>query len=255
MIHIKSEREIGLIRESCRLVVETFQFIDKTIGERMTTAELDHEIEKFIRGFGGRPAFKGYKINDKTFPFPASSCISIESEVVHGIPGNRKLMAGEIVSVDVGVEYNSFFGDAAKTYAIGQIDELRQRLMKVTWEALYKGIEQARAKNRLNDISHAVQRHVEGAGFSVVRELVGHGVGRHLHEEPQIPNFGKPREGPKLKNGMVFAIEPMVNAGRYEVITATDDWTVVTADKQPSAHFEHTIVVREGEAEILTKGL
>jgi methionyl aminopeptidase len=215
--------------------------------------ELDHEIDRFIRSFGGRPAFKGYKVNGKVFP--ASSCISVEAEVVHGIPGPRKLKAGEIVSVDVGVEYNNFFGDAAKTYAIGQIDALRQRLMKTTWESLYEGIAKARARNRLNDISHAIQKYVESAGFSVVRDLVGHGVGRHLHEEPQIPNYGKPNEGPKLKAGMVLAIEPMVNAGRYEVVTASDDWTVVTADKQPSAHFEHTIVIREGEAEILTQGL
>jgi len=253
MSRTKSEREIGLIRESCRLVVETFKFIEKIIAEGMTTVELDHEIDKFIRGFGGRPAFKGYKVNDKVFP--ASSCISVESEVVHGIPGRRKLKAGEIVSVDVGVEYNDFFGDAAKTFAIGQIDELRQRLMRITWESLYKGIEQARAKNRLNNVSYAIQRHVEAAGFSVVRDLVGHGVGRHLHEEPQIPNYGKPNEGPKLKPGMVLAIEPMVNAGGHEVITAEDEWTVLTADKQPSAHFEHTIVIREGEAEILTQGL
>ncbi len=250
---IKSEREIGLIRESCRLVVETFAFIEKTIREGMTTMELDYEIDRYIRGFGGRPAFKGYKVNGKVFP--ASSCISVEAEVVHGIPGYRKLKAGEIVSVDVGVEYNGFFGDAAKTYPIGLIDELRQRLMRVTWEALYKGIEQAWAKNRLHNLSNAIQRHVESAGFSIVRDLVGHGVGRHLHEEPQIPNFGKLNEGPKLKPGMVLAIEPMVNAGRADVITAADEWTVVTADKQPSAHFEHTIVIREGEAEILTQGL
>lgn len=249
----KSEREIGLIRESCRLVVETFRLVEKIICEGMTTSELDYEIDKFIRGFGGRPAFKGYKVNGKVFP--ASSCISVEAEVVHGIPGFRKMRAGEIVSVDVGVEYNGFYGDAAKTYAIGQIDELRQRLMRVTWEALYKGIERARAKSRLHNVSSAIQNHVESAGFNVVRDLVGHGVGRHLHEEPQIPNFGKPNEGPKMQPGMVLAIEPMVNAGRAEVVTAADDWTVVTADKQPSAHFEHTIVIREGEAEILTQGL
>jgi methionyl aminopeptidase len=253
MIHIKSEREIGLIRQSCQLVVETFNFVGKIVAEGMTTLELDYEIEKFIVQHGGKPAFKGYKPGKK--PFPASSCISVESEVVHGIPSSRKLKAGEIVSVDVGIEYNGFFGDAAKTYAIGQIDALRQRLMKVTWEALYHGIAHAYAGNRLNDISFAIQRHVEAAGFSVVRELVGHGTGRHLHEDPQIPNYGKPKEGPKLKPGMVFAIEPMVNAGRHEVVTAVDDWTVLTADKQPSAHYEHTVVIREGEAEILTKGL
>jgi methionyl aminopeptidase len=253
MIPIKSEREIGLIRESCRLVVETFKFIEKIITEGMTTGELNQEIDRFIRKFGGRPAFKDYKVGDKVFP--ASSCISVESEVVHGIPGDRKLKAGEIVSVDVGIEYNGFFGDAAKTYAIGEIDGTRRRLMQVTWEALYCGIAQARARKRVNDIASAVQRCVEAAGFSVVRDLVGHGVGRHLHEEPQIPNFGKPNEGPKLKPGMVIAIEPMVNAGRSDVVTAVDEWTVVTADKQPSAHFEHTVVIREGEAEILTHGL
>jgi methionyl aminopeptidase len=253
MIHTKSEREIGLIRQSCRLVVETFNFIDKIICEGMTTEALDQEIEKFIHKLGGRPAFKGYRVNKMVFP--ASSCISVESEVVHGIPGKRKLRAGEIVSVDVGIEYQGFFGDAAKTYAIGQIDDLRQRLMKVTWEALYHGIAQARVGNRLSDISHAIQQPVEAAGFSVVRDLVGHGVGRRLHEEPQIPNFGKPHQGPRLRPGMVLAIEPMVNAGRQEVVTAADQWTVMTADKQPSAHFEHTVVVREGEAEILTQGL
>ncbi len=253
MIPIKSEREIGLIRESCRLVVETFKFIEKIIAEGMTTGELNHEIDQFIRKFGGRPAFKDYKVGDKVFP--ASSCISVEAEVVHGIPGDRKLKAGEIVSVDVGIEYNGFFGDAAKTYAIGEIDATRRRLMQATWEALYCGIAQARARKRVNDVAHAVQQCVEAAGFSVVRDLVGHGVGRHLHEEPQIPNFGKPNEGPKLKPGMVLAIEPMVNAGRPDVVTAVDEWTVVTADKQPSAHFEHTVVIREGEAEILTQGL
>jgi methionyl aminopeptidase len=253
MIHIKSEREIGLIRQSCQLVIETFKFIGQIICEGMTTGELDQEIDKFIRKLGGRPAFKGYKVGDKVFP--ASSCISVESEVVHGIPGTRKLRAGEIVSIDVGIEYNKFYGDAAKTYAIGQIDETRQRLMEVTWQALYCGIAQARAGNRLSDISHAIQKQVEAAGFSIVRDLVGHGVGRRLHEDPQIPNFGKPREGPRLRPGMVLAIEPMVNAGRQEVVTAVDEWTVVAADKQPSAHFEHTVVIREGEAEILTQGL
>ncbi|MDZ7288851.1 MAG: type I methionyl aminopeptidase [candidate division KSB1 bacterium] len=253
MIHIKSEREIGLIRQSCQLVVETFKLVDRIICEGMTTGELDYEIEKYVRQLGGRPAFKGYKVGGKAFP--ASSCISVESEVVHGVPGERKLKAGEIVSVDIGIEYNGFYGDAAKTYAIGEVDELRQRLMKVTWEALYRGIEQARAGKRLQDVSYAIQTHVESAGFSIVRELVGHGVGRRLHEDPQIPNYGKPNHGPRLRPGMVLAIEPMVNAGRHEVITTADDWTVVTADKQPSAHFEHSVVIREGEAEILTQGL
>lgn len=253
MSKVKSEREIKLIRASCELVVATFQMLDKLVEPEVTTGELDREIEKFIVGHGGAPAFKGYVVNRKAFP--ANSCISVESEVVHGIPGNRKLQTGEIVGVDVGVKLGDFYGDAAKSYAVGPIDDLRSRLMQITWESLYKGIAQARAGNRLSDISHAVQSYVEAAGFSVVRELVGHGVGRRLHEEPQIPNFGPPRQGPKLKPGMVLAIEPMVNAGGYEVDSADDGWTVLTRDGKPSAHFEHTVLITEGDPEILTKGI
>ncbi len=253
MIHIRSEREIDRIRESCRLVVDTFHKIDEIISAGLATADLDHAIEEHIKKLGGRPAFKGYQMGKAVFP--ASSCISIEHVVVHGIPGSRKLMAGEIVSVDVGIEYEGYFGDAAKTYAIGKIDAERQRLMKVTWDSLSQGIAQAVAGNRLSDISHAVQVHVEAAGFSVVRDLVGHGVGKKLHEEPQIPNYGPPHKGVRLRAGMVLAIEPMVNAGTAEVKTEKDKWTVVTKDKLPSAHFEHTVVVREGQAEILTVGL
>lgn len=256
MIHIRSEREIDRIRESCRLVVDTFHKIDAIITAGMTTADLDHAIEEHILKSGGRPAFKGYRLEKVKKAFPASSCISIEHVVVHGIPDrNRKLMPGEIVSVDVGIEYQGYFGDAAKTYAIGKVDAQRQRLMTVTWDSLHKGIAQAAAGNRLSDISHAIQVHVEAAGFSVVRDLVGHGVGKKLHEDPQVPNYGPPNKGVRLRAGMVLAIEPMVNAGRAEVKTEKDQWTVVTKDKSPSAHFEHTIVVREGQAEILTVGL
>ncbi len=256
MIHIKSEREIARIRESCRLTVDTFNKVDKVICEGITTHDLDHIIEAHIREHGGKPAFKGYKIGKTVSPFPASSCISIESEVVHGIPNKqRKLRAGEIVSIDVGVEYNGFFGDAAKTYAIGKVDEEREQLMRVTLESLYQGNQRAESGNRLSDISYAIQVHVESARFAIVRDLVGHGVGRKLHEDPQIPNYGNPNRGPRLKSGMVFAIEPMVNAGGAEVKTTSDGWTVVTKDGRPSAHFEHTVVVREGEAEILTIGL
>jgi methionyl aminopeptidase len=253
MIKVKSEREIRLIRASCELVVATFQMLDRLITPGITTGELDREIEKFIVGHGAWPAFKGYVVNRKTFP--AASCISVESEVVHGIPGDRRLRAGEIVGIDVGVKLGDFYGDAAKSYAVGSIDEERSRLMRVTYEALYKGIAKARQGNRLSDISHAVQSHVEAAGFSVVRELVGHGVGRRLHEDPPIPNFGSPRQGPKLKTGMVLAIEPMVNAGGHEVETADDGWTVKARDGKPSAHFEHTVLITNGDAEILTKGI
>lgn len=250
---VKSEREIKLIRASCELVVATFQMVERLIAPAITTGELDREIEKFIVSHGGWPAFKGYVVNRKTYP--ASSCISVEAEVVHGIPGDRPLRSGEIVSIDVGVKLGDFFGDAAKTYAVGSIDDERQRLMHVTREALDKGIAQAREGNRLSDISHGVQKHVEAAGFSVVRELVGHGIGRRLHEEPQIPNFGPPHQGPKLKAGMVLAIEPMVNAGSYDVDYASDGWTVMARDGKPSAHFEHTVLVTVGDAEILTKGI
>ncbi len=254
MSKVKTEREIKLIRASCELVVATFQMLDHLIEPGITTGEIDREIEKFIVSHGAWPAFKGYVVNRKAFP--ANSCISVESEVVHGIPSNnRKLRVGEIVGIDVGVKLGDFYGDAAKSYPVGPIDELRTRLMQVTRESLYNGIAQARAGNRLSDISHAVQSYVEAAGFSVVRELVGHGVGRRLHEEPQVPNFGPPRQGPKLKSGMVLAIEPMVNAGGYEVENADDGWTVRTQDGMPSAHFEHTVVITNGEAEILTKGI
>lgn len=253
MSKLKSEREIKLIRASCELVVATFQMLDRLIEPGISTGEIDREIEKFIVSHGALPAFKGYVVNRRAFP--ANSCISVEAEVVHGIPGDRKLRSGEIVGVDVGVKLDDFYGDAAKSYAVGEVDQLRSRLLQVTRESLFRGIAEAREGNRLSDISHAVQSHVEAAGFSVVRELVGHGVGRRLHEEPQIPNFGPPHQGPKLKSGMVLAIEPMVNAGRYEVDYVDDGWTVVTRDGSPSAHFEHTVLITNGEAEILTKGI
>ena len=253
MIHIKSEKDIDRIRESCRLVVDTFNMIDEIIAEGMTTYELDWHIERYIKKLGGLAAFKGYKVDKAVFP--ASSCISVENEVVHGIPGKRKLRDGEIVSVDVGIKYNGFFGDAAKTYAIGEISAEKKALMRATLQSLYKGIDQAVAGNRLQNISHAIQKHVEKEGYSVVRDLVGHGIGRKLHEDPQVPNYGKPNRGPRLRTGMVLAIEPMVNMGTRQVDTDKDQWTIRTKDGKPSAHFEHAVVVREGEAEILTYGL
>ncbi len=250
MIIIKSLREIELIRNSCRIVVETFNYIEKIIGPGIETREIDRDVEKFIRSRGAKPAFKGYR------GFPASACISVDDEVVHGVPSKRKLKPGQIVSIDIGVEYQNYFGDGAKTFIIGDIPKRIQKLLRVTKEALCKGIDAAKAGNRLSDISHTIQTYVEWAGFSVVRDLVGHGVGRKLHEDPQIPNYGPPNQGPRLKAGMVLAIEPMVNMGDYEVFFDDDDkWTVRTVDGLPSAHFEHTIAITDDGADILTDGL
>lgn len=250
MIVIKSPREIEQIRKSCQLVVDTFRLAEKMMEPGVATLDIDREVDKFIRSRGARPAFKGYR------GFPASVCISIDDEVVHGIPDKRRLKPGQIVSLDIGVEYENYFGDGAKTYVIGNIPERTRQLLKITQEALYKGIAVARVGNRLSDISHTIQTYVEQAGFSVVRDLVGHGVGRKLHEDPQIPNYGPPNQGPRLKAGMVLAIEPMVNMGGYEVFFDDDDkWTVRTADGMPSAHFEHTIAITQNGAEILTLGL
>jgi methionyl aminopeptidase len=250
MIVIKSPREIEQIRKSCQIVVDTFRLAEKMMEPGVATADIDREVDKFIRSRGARPAFKGYR------GFPASVCISIDDEVVHGIPDKRRLKPGQIVSLDIGVEYENYFGDGAKTYVIGNIPERTRQLLKITQEALYKGIAVARVGNRLSDISHTIQTYVEQAGFSVVRDLVGHGVGRKLHEDPQIPNYGPPNQGPRLKAGMVLAIEPMVNMGGYEVFFDDDDkWTVRTADGMPSAHFEHTIAITQNGAEILTLGL
>ena len=249
MIIIKSPREIELIRKSCRIVVDTFEYIGKIIRPGIETIEIDRAVEKFIRSRNAKPAFKGYR------GFPASVCISIDDEVVHGIPNKRKLKAGNIVSVDIGVEFQQYFGDGARTFIIGDIPEKTKRLLGITREALYRGIDAAVVGNRLSDISHSIQSYVEGAGFSVVRDLVGHGVGRKLHEDPQIPNYGPPHQGPRLKPGMVLAIEPMVNMGGYEVSFDDDKWTVRTIDGLPSAHFEHTIAITENGADILTDGL
>jgi len=250
MIIIKSAREIEQIRKSCRIVVDTFEYIEKIIKPGIETREINRKVDKFIRSRGAKPAFKGYR------GFPASACISIDDEVVHGIPDKRKLRPGQIVSIDIGVEFQNYFGDGAKTFIIGDIPERIEKLLRVTKEALYKGIDAAKVGNRLSDISHSVQSHVEQAGFSVVRDLVGHGVGRKLHEDPQIPNYGPPNQGPRLKPGMVLAIEPMVNLGDYQVFFDDDDkWTVRTVDGSPSAHFEHTIAITENGVDILTDGL
>lgn len=251
-VTIKSPREIELIKESSKIVAEVLALLGSRIKPGMYAKELDVIAERFIRSRGGSPAFKGYG-HDRKNLFPASLCISLDEEVVHGIPNGRTMEEGQIVSIDVGVKKDGYYGDGARTFAVGRISEEKQRLLRVTEESLYRGLEKAVAGNHLHDISFAVQKYVEANGFSVVRDLVGHGVGKSLHEEPAIPNYGDPGTGLKLKEGMVLAIEPMVNAGTHKVEFDADGWTVRTADKKPSAHFEHTVVVRKGEPEILTR--
>ncbi|WP_353684016.1 type I methionyl aminopeptidase [Thermodesulfovibrio sp. 3907-1M] len=248
MIILKSPEELQKMRKSCRIVAAVLCELKNFIKEGLTTKHIEQFIENLIIKMGGTPAFKGYR------GYPASACISINEQVVHGIPSEKVFIKeGDIVSVDVGVLCESFYGDAAYTYPVGRISEEAQKLLKVTEEALYKGISEAIPGNRIGDISSAIQAHVESNGFSVVRAFVGHGIGRSLHEDPQIPNFGTKGVGPKLKKGMTLAIEPMVNVGTYEVQILSDGWTAVTKDGSLSAHFEHTIVITEGEPEILTK--
>jgi methionyl aminopeptidase len=246
MIIIKSPREIEQLKRSNTIVAEVFEKLKGMIQPGITTKELDQIAEEYILSKGGRPAFKGYR------GFPATLCISINEEVVHGIPGQRRLKEGDIVSLDVGVNFVGYFGDSAITLPVGEVDSEGKRLLEVTKEALSIGIEKAKIGNRLFDISYAIQRWVESHGFSVVRDFVGHGIGKELHEEPQIPNFGAPHQGPRLEKGMVFALEPMVNEGTYEVRVLSDGWTVVTADGKRSAHFEHTITITDDGAEILS---
>ena len=251
MVRIKSKHEIGLIRESSKIVADVLKLVSAKIRPGVTTLELDRIAEDYIRSLGAIPAFKGYG-HSKANLFPATLCTSIDEVVVHGIPSKRALKEGEILSVDVGVIREGYYGDGARTYPVGEISEEKKRLLKITQESLLKGIEQAVVGNRLHDISNAVQKHVEGAGFSVVRDLVGHGVGVELHEEPAVPNFGKAGTGMKLQEGMTLAIEPMVNTGAWQVRFGADGWTVLTQDGRPSAHFEHTIAIGDGKPEILT---
>jgi methionyl aminopeptidase len=251
MVRIKTRREIELIRESCRIVADVLRIVATKIKPGETTLELDRLAEEYIRSLGAIPAFKGYGSN-KSNLFPATICASVDEVVVHGIPSKRTLREGEILSVDVGVKKDGYFGDGAATFAVGRISEEKQRLLDATKESLVKGIEAAVVGNKLHDISYAVQQYVEERGYSVVRDLVGHGVGLELHEEPAVPNFGKAGTGMKLQEGMTLAIEPMVNAGAWEVRFAADGWTVLTQDGRPSAHFEHTIAIIDGKPEILT---
>lgn len=247
MIICKSSSELELMREAGRIVALTHQELKKVIQPNVTTKELDAVAEKMIRQHGATPSFKGYG------GFPGSICTSVNEELVHGIPSDRKLKDGDIISVDVGANFKGYHGDSAWTYAVGTISEEDLRLMEVTEESLYRGIAQAQPNARLSNISHAIQAYVEAEGFSIVREYVGHGVGTALHEDPQIPNFGPPGRGPRLKPGMVLAIEPMVNAGTRYVKTLADNWTVITQDKKNCVHYEHTIAITEDGYEILTK--
>ena len=245
-MYYKTEEEIDLIRESSLLVAKTLAEIAGLIKPGITTQALDEIAEEFIRDNGGMPAFKGYN------GFPNTLCVSPNDQVVHGIPNGRALKDGDILSVDCGVVMNGYYGDSAFTYEVGEVDVQIKQLLRVTKESLYKGIEMAVSGNRVGDIGYAVQKHAESFGYGVVRELVGHGVGKNLHESPEVPNYGRKGKGILLKEGLVIAIEPMINMGERGIMQHNDGWTITTLDNKPSAHFEHTIVVRKGKAEILS---
>lgn len=250
MIYLKSENEIDKMRESALLVSRTLAEVGKYIEPGVETGKLDLIAEEFIQKHNARPAFKGYgPVGNE---FPGTLCISVNEEVVHGIPGNRTLQEGDIVSVDCGVELNEYFGDHAFTFAVGECDDEVLNLLRVTLESLYKGIEQATHGNKIGDIAYAIQSHNENNGYGVVRDLVGHGIGKSLHEDPSVPNFGRKGKGERLREGMTLAVEPMITMGTWRVKTLNDGWTIVTADGSMAAHFEHDIVVREGKAEILS---
>jgi methionyl aminopeptidase len=246
MIIIKSKREIELMKEAGKIVAYAHDVVADSIKPGITTLELDEIAEKLIRKYGAVPSFKGYG------GFPGTICASVNEEVVHGIPSARQLIEGEIISVDIGAYIRGYHGDAARTHGVGKISDEARRLIDVTQQSFYEGLKYCKEGYRLSDVSHAIQKYVEDNGFSIVRNYVGHGVGQDLHEDPQIPNYGPANKGPLLKRGMVFAIEPMVNYGDYEVMTLDDRWTVVTVDKSLSAHYENTLALTEGEPELLT---
>jgi len=235
------------MRQAGRIVAKALELARKNLRPKLRTIELDIMIENFIIKNGGKPAFKGYH------GYPASICTSINQEVVHGIPGRRRLAAGDIISIDIGAEYNGYYGDAAATFAVGKISEEAKNLMEITEMSLKAGIAKALIGNRLSDISHAIQEKAEKAGYSVVRDYVGHGIGRQMHEDPQIPNYGPPGLGPELKEGMVLALEPMINIGSARVKVLSDNWSVVTMDNSLSAHFEHSVAITASGPEILTE--
>lgn len=247
MIHLKTPEEIELIRKSSLLVSQTHALLVEYIKPGVKTSRLDEIAEQFIRDNGAKPSFKGYG------GFPATLCISVNEQVVHGFPSDREINEGDILSVDCGVYKDGFHGDSAFTFPIGEVTAEAKKLLQVTFNALYLGIEQAVAGNRVGDIGFAIQNYCEFTHkYGVVRDLVGHGVGRDLHEDPQVPNYGKRGKGPMLQEGMVIAIEPMINLGTYQVRTLADKWTIITKDAKPSAHFEHTIAVKKGKADLLS---
>ncbi|GLH65585.1 MULTISPECIES: type I methionyl aminopeptidase [Parageobacillus] len=246
MIICKTPRELEIMREAGKIVALTRQELEKHIRPGITTKELDAIAESVIRKHGAIPSFKGYN------GFPGSICASVNEELVHGIPGDRVLKEGDIISIDVGAQYNGYHADSAWTYPVGEIAEETKKLLEVTEKSLYIGLEEAKPGARLSNISHAIQTYVESHHFSIVREYVGHGIGQNLHEDPQIPHYGPPNKGPRLKPGMTLCIEPMVNAGSRYVKTLADNWTVVTVDGKMCAHFEHTIAITENGYEILT---
>jgi methionyl aminopeptidase len=248
MVHIRTESEISKISKSCQIVADTLLMLEEHVQEGVKISKLDSLAEEFIRSHGARPAFKGY------MGFPSTLCVSVDHAVVHGIPGDACLKNGQIVGIDCGAELNGYFGDHAKSFPVGEIDQNKKKLLQVTSESLLKAIDKAIPGNFVGDIGHTVQKHAEENGFSVVRELVGHGIGSQLHEEPQIPNFGIEKQGYQLKSGMCIAIEPMINAGKKDVYTSDDGWTIYTVDGQPSAHFEHTIAITDNGPKILSVG-
>lgn len=254
MISLKSAREIEIMRHANVIVAEILQELKKKVAPGVTTLELDALAEELTYKKKAQPAFKGYTMGGSVKKaYPGTLCTSINEEIVHGIPSNRPLRAGDVVGLDFGVVYDGFYGDAAVTVGVGEVSEEARRLMRVTEEALYKGIEQLREGNRLGDLSSVIQTTVESAGFSVVRAFVGHGIGKKLHEEPPVPNYGEPDRGVRLREGMVLAIEPMVNAGGYEVEIKDDGWTAVSKDRSLAAHFEHSVAITKNGPYILSK--
>jgi methionyl aminopeptidase len=246
MIPLKSEEDLEMMRESGGRLSKIMRSLKDEIKPGVSTGEINLKAEELILGEGAVSAFKGYK------GFPSAACISVNEEIVHGIPGERRLMEGDIVSLDLGINYRGYYSDAAFTLPVGRINPRLKKLIEVTRKSFFEGMKVAREGNHLSDISHSIQNFVEKNGFSVVRQFVGHGIGRQLHEEPEVPNFGRPNEGPVLKSGMVLAIEPMVNMGTWESEILENGWTAVTKDRQPSAHFEHTVAITERGPEILT---
>lgn len=246
MITIKSEQELLKMRRAGQVLSGFFEYIQKEIKPGVSTAHIDKLAYEYITAHECTPSFKGYN------GFPGSICSSVNEEVVHGIPGNRILKEGDIFSVDVGACYHGYHADAARTYPVGSITPEAQRLIDITRESFFEGMKMAKAGNRIGDISSAIQKYVEANGYSVVRDLVGHGIGAHLHESPEVPNFGHPGRGARLQQGMTIAVEPMVNMGRYDVYTLDNDWTVVTEDNSLSAHYENTVIITDGEPEFTT---